>query len=182
LITVRLGLASAFPEIGSHKTREPVQLVEAGAQFRSLAEAWADTSTSTGWLMLAMLGGLVDVERDLIRTRTAEGRSGARARGLVPARDQQVGNATNAQQSRTGATPVEPWAGLQPWQQARSDTAASQAAAGMGRIENARLLSNPPDFARSLQTESNSLSASPFLPRSLGASYLSLQFGRVLTA
>ena len=30
--------------------------------------------TSTGRLMLAVLGGLADVERDLIRTRTAEGR------------------------------------------------------------------------------------------------------------
>ena len=28
-----------------------------------------------------MLGGLADVERDLIRTRTAEGRSRAKARG-----------------------------------------------------------------------------------------------------
>lgn len=57
------------------------QIVEAGAQFRSLAEPWADTSTSTGRLMLAILGGLADVERDLIRTRTAEGRSRAKARG-----------------------------------------------------------------------------------------------------
>ena len=31
--------------------------------------------------MLAVLGGLADVERDLIRTRTAEGRSRATARG-----------------------------------------------------------------------------------------------------
>jgi DNA invertase Pin-like site-specific DNA recombinase len=30
--------------------------------------------------MLAVLGGLADVERDLIRTRTAEGRSRAKAR------------------------------------------------------------------------------------------------------
>ena len=57
------------------------QIVDAGAQFRSLAEPWADTSTSTGRLMIAVLGGLADVERDLIRTRTAEGRSRAKARG-----------------------------------------------------------------------------------------------------
>jgi DNA invertase Pin-like site-specific DNA recombinase len=50
-------------------------------QFRSLAEPWADTGTSTGRLMLAVLGGLADVERDLIRTRTAEGRSRAKAQG-----------------------------------------------------------------------------------------------------
>ena len=31
--------------------------------------------------MLAVLGGLSDVERDLIRTRTAEGRSRAKAQG-----------------------------------------------------------------------------------------------------
>jgi hypothetical protein len=57
------------------------QIVDAGAQFRSLAEPWADTGTSTGRLMIAVLGGLADVERDLIRTRTAEGRSRAKAQG-----------------------------------------------------------------------------------------------------
>ena len=41
------------------------QIVDAGAQFRSLAEPWADTATSTGRLMIAILGGLADVERDL---------------------------------------------------------------------------------------------------------------------
>ena len=44
-------------------------------------QPWADTGTSTGRLMLAVLGGLADVERDLIRTRTAEGRSRTKARG-----------------------------------------------------------------------------------------------------
>jgi DNA invertase Pin-like site-specific DNA recombinase len=57
------------------------QIVDAGGQFRSLAEPWADTATSTGRLMIAVLGGLADVERDFIRTRTAEGRSRATARG-----------------------------------------------------------------------------------------------------
>ncbi len=57
------------------------RITDAGAQFRSLAEPWADTATSTGRLMLAVLGGLADVERDLIRTRTAEGRSRAKLRG-----------------------------------------------------------------------------------------------------
>jgi len=57
------------------------RIVDAKAQFRSLAEPWADTDTSTGRLMLAVLGGLADVERDLIRTRTAEGRSRAKAQG-----------------------------------------------------------------------------------------------------
>jgi DNA invertase Pin-like site-specific DNA recombinase len=57
------------------------RIVDAGGQFRSLAEPWADTGTSTGRLMIAVLGGLADVERDLIRTRTAEGRSRAKAQG-----------------------------------------------------------------------------------------------------
>jgi DNA invertase Pin-like site-specific DNA recombinase len=57
------------------------RIVDAKAQFRSLAEPWADTGTSTGRLLLAVLGGLADVERDLIRTRTAEGRSRAKERG-----------------------------------------------------------------------------------------------------
>ena len=57
------------------------QIVDAKGQFRSLAEPWADTATSTGRLMIAVLGGLADVERDLIRTRTAEGRSRAKAWG-----------------------------------------------------------------------------------------------------
>jgi DNA invertase Pin-like site-specific DNA recombinase len=57
------------------------RIVDAKSQFRSLAEPWADTGTSTGRLMIAVLGGLADVERDLIRTRTAEGRSRAKAQG-----------------------------------------------------------------------------------------------------
>ena len=57
------------------------RIMDAKAQFRSLTEPWADTGTSTGRLMLAVFGGLADAERDLIRTRTAEGRSRAKAQG-----------------------------------------------------------------------------------------------------
>jgi DNA invertase Pin-like site-specific DNA recombinase len=57
------------------------RIVDAGGQFQSLAEPWADTATSTGRLMIAVLGGLADVERDLIRTRTSEGRERAKKRG-----------------------------------------------------------------------------------------------------
>jgi DNA invertase Pin-like site-specific DNA recombinase len=57
------------------------RIVDAKAEFRSLSEPWADTGTSTGRLMLAVLGGLADVERDLIRTRTAEGRNRAKLQG-----------------------------------------------------------------------------------------------------
>lgn len=66
------------------------RIADAGAHFKSLAEPWADTATSTGRLMLAVLGGLADVERDLIRTRTAEGRARAKARGKHMGRPQKL--------------------------------------------------------------------------------------------
>ena len=51
------------------------------AGFRSLGDTWADTTTAHGRLMLTVLGGLAEFERDLIRTRTGEGRARAVARG-----------------------------------------------------------------------------------------------------
>jgi DNA invertase Pin-like site-specific DNA recombinase len=51
------------------------------AGFRSLGDAWADTTTPHGRLMLTVLGGLAEFERDLIRARTSEGRERAKARG-----------------------------------------------------------------------------------------------------
>ena len=51
------------------------------AGFRSLGDAWADTTTSHGRLMLTVLGGLAEFERELIRARTGEGRARAVARG-----------------------------------------------------------------------------------------------------
>jgi DNA invertase Pin-like site-specific DNA recombinase len=52
------------------------------AGFRSLGDAWADTTTSHGRLMVTVLGGLAEFERDLIRARTGEGRARAVARGV----------------------------------------------------------------------------------------------------
>jgi DNA invertase Pin-like site-specific DNA recombinase len=52
------------------------------AGFRSLGDTWADTTTSHGRLMLTVLGGLAEFERDLIRTRTGKGRARAVARGV----------------------------------------------------------------------------------------------------
>src|SRR5260370_32036730 len=52
------------------------------AGFRSLGDAWADTTTAHGRLMLTVLRGLAEFERDLIRTRTSEGRERARSRGV----------------------------------------------------------------------------------------------------
>ena len=47
-----------------------------------MGDTWADTTTSHGRLMLTVLGGLAQFERDLIRTRTGEGRERAKARGV----------------------------------------------------------------------------------------------------
>src|SRR5467141_4025116 len=52
------------------------------AGFRSLGDTWADTTTSHGRLMLTVLGGLAEFERELIRARTGEGRARAKARGV----------------------------------------------------------------------------------------------------
>jgi DNA invertase Pin-like site-specific DNA recombinase len=52
------------------------------AGFRSLKDSWADTTTPHGRLMLTVLGGLAEFERELIRARTGEGRSRAQARGV----------------------------------------------------------------------------------------------------
>ena len=51
------------------------------AGFRSLGDAWADTTTAHGRLMLTVLGGLAEFERELIRIRTGEGRARAKANG-----------------------------------------------------------------------------------------------------
>jgi DNA invertase Pin-like site-specific DNA recombinase len=52
------------------------------AGFRSLGDVWADTTTAHGRLMLTVLGALAEFERELIRTRTAEGRARAVAMGV----------------------------------------------------------------------------------------------------
>jgi len=52
------------------------------AGFRSLGDAWADTTTAHGRLMLAVLGGLAEFERELICARTGEARTRAKARGV----------------------------------------------------------------------------------------------------
>jgi DNA invertase Pin-like site-specific DNA recombinase len=79
------------------------RIVDAKAQFRSLAEPWADTGTSTGRLMIAVLGGLADVERDLIRTRTAEGRERAKRRGQHMGRPSRLTAAQKAEAQRRRA-------------------------------------------------------------------------------
>jgi DNA invertase Pin-like site-specific DNA recombinase len=78
------------------------------AGFRSLGDAWADTTTSHGRLMLTVLGGLAEFERDLIRTRTGEGRERAKARGVKMGRKPKLTphQQREAMKRRDGGEPV----------------------------------------------------------------------------
>jgi DNA invertase Pin-like site-specific DNA recombinase len=71
----------------ARSTRDLLNILDvigkAGATFKSLGDSWADTSTPHGRLMLTVLGGLAEFERELIRARTGEGRSRAKARGVL---------------------------------------------------------------------------------------------------
>jgi DNA invertase Pin-like site-specific DNA recombinase len=57
-------------------------LTERGAGFKSLKDTWADTTSPHGRLMLTVLGGLAEFERELIRARTGEGRKRAKDPGV----------------------------------------------------------------------------------------------------
>lgn len=71
-----------------------------GACFRSLADPWADTTTPHGRLLVCILGGLAEFERELIRARTAEGRALARARGKHLGRPAKLSPAQRAEVRR----------------------------------------------------------------------------------
>lgn len=69
----------------ARSTRDLLEIVHTierkGAQLCSLSDAWADTTTPTGRLILTVLGGLAEFERSLIAERTAEGRARAKRDG-----------------------------------------------------------------------------------------------------
>jgi DNA invertase Pin-like site-specific DNA recombinase len=70
----------------ARSTRDLLNLIAAiadrGAGFKSLKDTWADTTSAHGRLMLTILGGLAEFERELIRARTGEGRKRAKERGV----------------------------------------------------------------------------------------------------
>jgi DNA invertase Pin-like site-specific DNA recombinase len=58
------------------------QLSELGVGFKSLKDTWIDTTTAHGRLVLTILGGLAEFERELILSRTSEGRKRALEKGV----------------------------------------------------------------------------------------------------
>ena len=58
------------------------QIADKGCHFKSLAEPWADSTTPAGRLMLTVIGGLAEFERELIKDRTSEGRERAKRAGI----------------------------------------------------------------------------------------------------
>ena len=58
-------------------------ITKAGAQFRSLADAWCDTTTPHGKLILTVLAGLAEFERSLIMARTQAGIARAKQLGVT---------------------------------------------------------------------------------------------------
>jgi DNA invertase Pin-like site-specific DNA recombinase len=57
-------------------------IAKRGAGFKSLHDAWADTTSAHGRLMVTILAGLAEFERELILARTSDGRTRAKARGI----------------------------------------------------------------------------------------------------
>src|SRR5207249_6005902 len=45
-------------------------------------DTWADTTTAHGRLLLTLLAGIAEFERELIRARTGDGRKRAKERGV----------------------------------------------------------------------------------------------------
>lgn len=58
-------------------------LTEMGCGFVSLRESWCDTTTKVGRLLMTIMGGIAEFERELIRERCEEGIARAKAMGTV---------------------------------------------------------------------------------------------------
>ena len=70
----------------ARSTRDLLNILDAigkaGAGFKSLGDVWADTTTAHGRLMVTILAGLAEFERELILARTSDGRARAKAKGV----------------------------------------------------------------------------------------------------
>lgn len=56
---------------------------EKSAGLQSLEEPWADTTSPAGRMVLTVFAGIAEFERELIRSRTEEGKRAAKQRGVA---------------------------------------------------------------------------------------------------
>jgi DNA invertase Pin-like site-specific DNA recombinase len=59
----------------------PGQLKDRSCGFVSLGDSWCDTTSDVGRLVLAIMGGIAEFERELIRKRCDAGIARAKAKG-----------------------------------------------------------------------------------------------------
>ncbi len=70
----------------ARSTRELLDIMdrfrEQGVAVTSLHEPWADTTTPSGKMIMTIMAGIAEFERDLIQQRAKDGREAAKRRGV----------------------------------------------------------------------------------------------------
>lgn len=70
----------------ARSTRELLDIIDTlraqGVAIRSLQEPWADTSSASGKMIMTIMAGIAEFERDLIQQRAKDGREAAKRRGI----------------------------------------------------------------------------------------------------
>jgi len=70
----------------ARSTRDLLNTVDSisklGGAFKAIKDVWCDTTSAHGRLMMTVLAGLAEFERELIVARTGEGRTRAVAKGV----------------------------------------------------------------------------------------------------
>jgi len=61
-----------------------------GAGFISLSEPWANTDSPAGKMIMTVIAGIAEFEREMIRNRTGAGRAAARNRGVKFGRPKKI--------------------------------------------------------------------------------------------
>lgn len=111
----------------ARSTRDLLDIAERlnhlGVGLRSLAEPWADTTTSAGRMVMTIFAGVAEFERSLIIDRTAHSREAARRRGVVFGRPPVISD--------------EQWAHVEP--QLREGSMSASAAAALLRCNRATI-------------------------------------------
>lgn len=84
-------------------------VTDKGAEFRSLREPWADTTTPAGRLMVTVMSAWSEFDREMILQRTSEGRARSKARGKKLGRPATLNHQQRAfvrEQLATGAASI----------------------------------------------------------------------------